>query len=247
RAQWEDTYMLPMWIRVPLFLVGVFLVWFSFQLFVDPPTREVRELMVGPASESYTKTTTSADGSTTVVMGVFAVSIGCLVWAIIGVRYPKFEGLDYTTPPGPLADSPPAQKIAVEAHQQADPPSAVSGQVGDNAVHTFLLRSSWNGLLVLKACQVSKDKQKALNLRELCALLGMSYDYAFGYFIATFSADVLAGVADPTTGITRVFEINQVLREKIDEIIQGNLAVSAALEPRKKADLGKLTEYLAKL
>lgn len=59
-------------------------------------------------------------------------------------------------------------------------------------VAEFLRVSSWNGLKLLYVCRICFEKELVFDLKQLCSLdNSMSYDYAFGYIVASTSANVL--------------------------------------------------------
>ena len=84
----------------------------------------------------------------------------------------------------------------VEASSQQPKPQIAAQQLnisaeefGNNVIDRFLSFSSWNGLKVMYLCFLACQKQKEFDLKEWTALdPTISYDYAFGYFIAASSA-----------------------------------------------------------
>jgi hypothetical protein len=59
-------------------------------------------------------------------------------------------------------------------------------------VTEFFRASSWNGLKLLYVCRICCEKKLEFDLKELCSLdNSMSYDYAFGYLVASSSASFL--------------------------------------------------------
>lgn len=99
----------------------------------------------------------------------------------------------------------------------------------------------------MKACQVAAQKGRILKLREVAKIgTEMSYDYAFGFFIASFSAGVVIGAGNPSTGETFINEVDPTLNAKIDEILEGNIKTDPhpEMSNAKRRDLAALTAYL---
>lgn len=262
--EWDERFVLKPSTRVVIGVAGALLIALAAWLYFAPPMRVTWELHPGAGQED--KVATSQDDSTTLVISAFVGGLGFIIWAFNGLRILKFTGLgvelDIPSASVPksaaLADTPPAAKAPV-SDQQPPPQMAnlgaadaetnddyFKGQVGENRTHTFLLRSSWLALMLLKACQVAAKSKGTLNLRELSKVTNSGYDYLVGYFIASFSADMINGVIDPGSGRARMFGVRRVLSEKIDEIIQGNLKVVPEVEELKRQQLAALDEYLAK-
>jgi hypothetical protein len=62
----------------------------------------------------------------------------------------------------------------------------------NNVTKVFLRESSWNGLKVFYLCTECNKKNLIFDLKQACELDGsMSYDYAFGYVVASCSAQFL--------------------------------------------------------
>jgi hypothetical protein len=265
-AEWQKAFVLHAGWRWGLILLGGLIIWFSFCLYVSPPVRSTEETHLIKVEEN--KTTKTDAEPTAIVMAGFAVGLAFIAWAINGLRIRNFEGLGVkieipTAETDPrLGDTPPDAKAKVEntpnaprgvaapepAAAAAAPSEAyLAGQVGINKTHTFMLRSSWHALKLLKACQVAKSKNRTFSIREISSRTGMSYDYAFSYFIAACSADVVAGLADPNSGVARVIEAQPILGEKIDEVIEGNFRVALPLEAQKRREHAALMEYLKEI
>lgn len=254
--EWKELFQLRWYWRVPIGIAGVVLLCTAYGLHESPPSRVLWELF--PGNKLSDKVTVSVADSPSIVIAMFAAGCAFIIWAIIGIKIFRFEGFGITAqlppPPGPNADT--AQKPVAPTPAPAParaPAAAASGmpfepQVGNDTVHTFLLRSSWNGLKILKACQVAQKKGKAIQLKIICKIPAeMSYDYAFGYFIASFSADAFHGVADPSSGVAHVFTVHPTLEALLDEIIQGNIKVVPQMAAQKQTELAMLNAYLAQL
>lgn len=122
-----------------------------------------------------------------------------------GVRFSKVEALGVKADLGQTLDAN-ASLATVE----------VNATPATDHVHTFLLRSSWYGLKVLKACQWASKGKRILNLRKMCTVgEQMAFDYAFGYFIASISADALSATANVATGDVVVSAVHATLDQRI--------------------------------
>lgn len=112
----------------------------------------------------------------------------------------------------------------------------------------FLKTSSWNGLKLLHVCQLCHQKKITFDLQYLCGLDGhMSYDYAYGYLIASISAQFLTcNIAD--NKIITVTSMPAFVADRILPAIDGRINFIPA--PDKDAfitQLANMNAYVALL
>ena len=112
----------------------------------------------------------------------------------------------------------------------------------------FLRASSWNGLKILYLCTECHKKHVAFDLKQACDLDGsMSYDYAFGYIVASCSAQFLRYESPDNIRImiTQVFEDVQ---NEIMPAIEGRLKfVGSPVANDFNSQLEKIKNYVASL
>ena len=147
-------------------------------------------------------------------------------------------------------DIPPSKPNAAAgppSEAQQPPPSAkIPGvQHGVDPQHTFLLRSSWHGLKILKACKWASQGNRLLKLRELANVGSpMAYDYAFGFLVAAFSADLAILSANPQSGHIVVASVHPTVDSRIDDFLEGYIAAHGAHADALRDDLNALLAYL---
>jgi hypothetical protein len=112
----------------------------------------------------------------------------------------------------------------------------------------FLRASSWNGLKVLYLCTECHNKHLAFDLKQACASDGsMSYDYAFGYIVASCSAQFLRYESPDNVRImiTQVFE---AVQNEIMPAIEARLKfVGLPVANDFNSQLEKIKKYVASL
>ena len=112
----------------------------------------------------------------------------------------------------------------------------------------FLRASSWNGLKVLYLCTECHKKHVVFNLKQVCDLDGsMSYDYAFGYIVASCSAQFLRYESPDNVRImiTQVFE--DVPKEIMPAIDARLKFVGSNVANDFNSQLEKIKNYVASL
>jgi hypothetical protein len=277
-GEYERLFRLSPWWRLILGLIGAASLVVAFNLYHNPPVRESVEVYAAGSPPPDKRTRVPADPSTVVIALITAgvAFLAYAATGIKLSKFEAF-GLRGETPPPPgpnentsadVTPSPTPTPTPAPTPTSTSAPKGVTAmsprdvqlatwrikypalQFGDNydPAHTFLLRSSWNGLKILKACQVAYHKKRPLKLREVAAIgMAMSYDYAFGFFIASLSANLFVGYADPTTGEGFIYELDPTFDAKITEILQGNVAVGSNkdLVEAKRSDLAALSAYLS--
>ena len=112
----------------------------------------------------------------------------------------------------------------------------------------FLRAASWNGLKIMYLCTECQKKRMAFDLRQVCASDdSMSYDYAFGYIVASCSAQFLRYETPDNVRIL----ITQVLEDVHKELmpaIEGRLRfVGPAMASDFNSQLNKIKTYIASL
>jgi hypothetical protein len=224
-------------------------------LLFSPPSRKTLER---PAlDQPPTKITESAADTTSVVVTLFSAGVVMLIFAVSGTKFAKVEvpglKLEAASPPiGKLDDSPSkpkpesAEPLASTAPASAHFEKPIPGvQTGNDAQHTFLLRSSWHGLKILKACQWAAQGKRLLRLREFASVgTPMAYDYAFGFLIATFSANLVIASANPESGHVVVASVHPTVDERIDEFLEGYIRAHKGHSEELRDDLNAMLSYL---
>jgi hypothetical protein len=154
---------------------------------------------------------------------------------------------------GELEASPNKPNAAVPLPSTVAPPGRTSPSVvipgvqyGSNPQQTFLLRSSWHGLKILKACKWAAQGNRLLKLREFADVgAPMTYDYAFGFLIAAFSADlVIVSSANPQSGHVIVVSVDPMVEARIDAFLEGFIVAHEVHSEALRADLAALSSYL---
>lgn len=259
----------PFW-RGTLAVCAFLISCFAGVLYCTPPGRQSEKIVQAKSHIIQTTSTAPADPSN-VVIALFAGGIALLAYAATGIKITTFRafGIEGSAPlpPGrndvpPIED--PAKQTPATSGKLATPTSysaLTTAQIvelkekypglqfGEDPVHTFLLRSSWNGLRVLKACQIAARTKRPFNLRQVAHIgTEMSYDYAFGYLIASCSAGVVVAATDAATGLVTVYEVHPTLDDRIDEIVSGNVPLGPVEAVNaKRRDFSALRAYLDNL
>lgn len=249
-------------------VVGLVLLIVACWIFATPPTRSTVE-----SAKGENKTTTAESDPTTVVVSLGTAGVVFLLLAFNGFKFPKFEALglkvdmpDLGAQDAPTVKMPDATRAESSSPPTSAPTSAPLGRgfqvianqkvpdtlhpmiiYGKDSTETFLMRVSWNGLRILRACQWSAKNGKPIKLREVAkAGQEMNYDYAFGLFIAAFSANVFHGLGDPTTGVAQVHWIDPTVDERLADVMQGNINLSTEFRTVREIDRAQLEAYLAR-
>lgn len=250
--EYERLFTLPKEKQRILYATGTALALAAGLLLFYPPTRKSVETLGQDKTPS--KTIASEAEATNVVVALVSAGVVLLLFAVNGTKFAKLEvpGLKVETERpslGEWEDSP--SKPKAEVASVGSPASGEHGkpiagvQNGDNPQHTFLLRSSWHGLKILKACQASVQPKRLLNLREFATVgMPMAYDYAFGFFIAAFSADVVIASADPVSGHVFVVSVHPTVDARINEVLEGYIAAHSGGADELRDDLNALLSYL---
>lgn len=226
----------------------------GFLLFF-PPSR--KSLERAALDQPPSRIIESAADTTSVVVALFSAGVVLLLFSVSGAKFAKLEvpglKLETASPPiGTLDDSPSKpQTEAVAQSASTAPASADFGkpipgvQVGKDAQDTFLLRSSWHGLKILKACQWAAQGNRLLKLREVASVgTPMAYDYAFGFLIAAFSADLVIASANPESGHVVVLRIHPTVDARINDVLDGYIGAHTAHSEALRDDLNHLLTYL---
>lgn len=109
----------------------------------------------------------------------------------------------------------------------------------------FLRESSWNGLKIIYLCTECQKKRLVFDLKQVCEADGsMSYDYALGYIVASFSAQFVRyqTLDNVKFLITQVYE---AVPGEITPAITGRLEhVGPAYAEACKYQLEKIKSYV---
>ena len=122
----------------------------------------------------------------------------------------------------------------------------------NNVTKEFLRASSWNGLKVLYLCTECHKKKLAFDLKQVCTSDGsMSYDYAFGYIVASCSAQFLRYESPDNINI-RIVSVYGDVQDEIMRAIEARLEFIAKThgndaESDFKSQLGKINKYITSL
>ncbi len=109
----------------------------------------------------------------------------------------------------------------------------------------ILAAGSWNGLKVIKACQLASFHSKLLDLRALCATDPYtSYDYAYGYLVATAAVGMLGQQSNPTDGKIKVTHFFEITRISLDSEIHARIARSGK-EAEWKAEIAAIENFVS--
>jgi hypothetical protein len=96
-------------------------------------------------------------------------------------------------------------------------------QFMEQVIDTFLRTSSWNGLKIMHVCRTCLEKKIPFDLKEICSLdNSMSYDYAFGYLIASVSASFVV-ITTPDNITFHITMMPDSVVAKIPAAITGRL------------------------
>lgn len=122
----------------------------------------------------------------------------------------------------------------------------------NNVTKEFLKASSWNGLKVLYLCAECNRKNLIFDLKQACDSDGsMSYDYAFGYVVASCSAQFLR-YESPDNVKLRIVLVHHDLHNELAKAIDGRLEfIGRTVGENAKNDfisqLTKIKTYVALL
>jgi Tfp pilus assembly protein PilE len=113
-------------------------------------------------------------------------------------------------------------------------------------VRYMVQTASWNGLKVLRACAIASVNARPFNLKELCKLDSrMSYDYAYGYLVATSSSGLFAHEADAAGTVFTIRLFNADFIAILDSAINARLPVPPEDRSQKEAELRTIAGFLA--
>ena len=116
----------------------------------------------------------------------------------------------------------------------------------------FLRASSWNGLKILYLCTECHKKKLAFDLKQVCASDGsMSYDYAFGYIVASCSAQFLQYETPDNINI-KIILVHVDVQDEVMSAISARLEFVSKTQGKEvandfKSQLEKIVNYIASL
>jgi hypothetical protein len=239
-------------------IVGSFLIIGALVIYMVPPQRESLETKNDSAGRTEEQRSIPADPTTLVIALASAGSI-LFVYGLNGIRIIRVSmsslNLETLTAPLSNASTAGAAEIPKAASSPVPPESTGSPQqnllearVRAQVIDTFVRQSSWIGLKVLKACVLAKQKGTAFNLRA-SPVVGpqSSYDYCYGYLIASFALGALSGSGDPGTGIVVIENVDPTVAATVDEYIRGNIAIAPALSGFKVNEINAVNIFFEKL
>lgn len=221
-------------------IVGLLMIAEAAVLYFAPPVRDTIESTIETGRKIEKRLSTEAD-PTTLVIALSTAGAALVVYGMNGIRILRVSMSNVNVETlGALSE--PAEKMA-----SSTPPQKSS--VPSDVMITFLLRSSWNGLKILKACQLAWIKGKPKFNLKLSPVLGphTSYEYCYGFLIASLSVGAIIGSADAETGLVEIVWIDETLAREIDGIMNGNIAVDPNLAAFKAGEMAALVAYFEKL
>jgi hypothetical protein len=121
-----------------------------------------------------------------------------------------------------------------------------------NVSKEFLRSSSWNGLKILYLCTECHKKKLAFDLKQVCASDGsMSYDYAFGYIVASCSAQFLRYETPDNINI-KIILVHGDVQDEVMSAIGARLEFVSKTQGKEvandfKSQLDKIVNYIASL
>jgi hypothetical protein len=141
---------------------------------------------------------------------------------------------------------------AASQERPSSPPAEQSKAIqefANSVVAEFLRASSWNGLKLLYVCRVCFEKKLEFDLRKLCSLdNSMSYDYAFGYLVASASASLLRFAASVDNVKILVTLMTVPIAQGIEPAIQARLKfVGPPQSIEFLTQLNSIKEFIAAL
>ncbi len=239
-------------------VVGSFLILSALFLYVCPPSRESTESKRDSNGLTQEERSGPADPTTLVIALASAGSI-LFVYGLNGIRVIRvsMSSLNLETLTAQLSNAstsgsgeiPKATPNAVTPKVPEGPSSgSIEARTRAQLVDTFVRQSSWIGLKVLKACVLAKQKGKPFNLRA-SPVVGpqSSYDYAYGYLVASMALGAVVGSSDPGAGIVVVEDIDPTVTATVDEYIRGNIAIAPPLSALKSTEMKALEIFFEKL
>jgi hypothetical protein len=145
----------------------------------------------------------------------------------------KLSRIASTPPPGAKADPLPEPGSS----PMIDAVKLVNGIIG---------AGSWNGLKVIKACQLANLQKRTFNLREMCALdQRVSFDYAYGYLIAMTAVGLFRQENDMTSGNVTVTFFLDIVRLAVDSEILVRTSAPGPDTEVKKAEIAAIEKFIA--
>jgi len=233
REFWLPT--LHRWLAI---IVGLILVGLGAWLYLCPPKRETIELVEKPGNVTEVQKATFVHSDpTALVIAALTAGSALIVYGLNGIRIVRLSMSSVT-----LQSLEGAGQAAENSQAGALASSSASVSV---LMRDFLLRSSWNGLLLLKACQIAAHNKKTFNLRVLAGNLNVSFDYMFGFLIASQSAGALLGTSDPNTSSVTVEALEATVEKDLNKTIDGNIALpnQANLAQMKRVQISAIENY----
>lgn len=135
----------------------------------------------------------------------------------------KFEATLHQVSTGIATVGDALNKLASSQQPAANPPPQTENVDALKLLQYFLGSCSWNGLKVMHACQLAHRVGRSFSLQGLCAKdTRMTYDYAYGYLVATGSTGLLTQVDEPG-GMTRVTVFPETVRIELGAEIERRL------------------------
>jgi hypothetical protein len=227
--------------RLACILSGILLVSAAIALTYWPAQRKSSEITHNSKDNSVLSKSTSNDTSSDTVSLCLLISGAILiVFGSNGIRIHKanaksgdISGTDETRLAALLSGPSKGEESPPESNQALQKP-AMSIFPPDNVIETFLQISSFNGLKILYACQLSQIHNRPFSLRAMCTpTQQMSFDYAFGFLIASISAQIVIGAADPTTGQVSPTRLAPHADKLLMKYIEGNYNVHPQIRTLK--------------
>lgn len=233
--------------------LGAILLGAAALLYLFPQSGETVETQNG----TPTKRTKTTNDPTNLVIAVGSVGVALIVYSLNGIRFSKLEGpgfkgeghapppFDKNSEPNPQASpKDTADEEVREVRTAAKPPQDPLIQEGPDPATTFLLRSSWNGLKILKACAWALKGRRIINIEELChAGFFIEPAYVQGFFVAAFSANIIRGFPSEN-GALIIHWVDPIVVENIDRVIDGMIGMDVTQVRGRRADLDALLIYL---
>lgn len=248
-------WLLAAWRRLVVGVVGIFVLLIASAVYWKPPIRET--ITYDGERSRIVRTESPADSS--------GVTIALLTAGAVALAY----GLGLKIPSFGLADSDNSQEASAQV-QDVEPPSSpphaaaaatrdttLAGKSSDEQVAAaidrellqraeyFVRVSSWNGKKVLYASYLaSRSPSKIFDLRGLCRRDSrMSFDYAFGYFVASSSAGVFQHGTSADGNFLEVTQFPEIIATLLLKHIEGQLSMPLDDREKKRAEIREIANF----
>lgn len=234
--------------RITAGCIGLGLVALGVILFFDPPTRETSEVTKPLADHTGASKKIIVDAEVASIAGVMIIAgAALLAFGINGLKITSFSSPVLNATTAPLAPSS-LQASGDNARPALPAPSAANGFMIDASrlLDAYFAVSSWNGIKVVHIARRAAENGAAFDFRIFCS--GdprMTYDYAYGYLVASSSLGIFRHISDGTGAIITVSNFIPLAVQKLGEEIERRYLSDVVDGPTKRLEIERIDKFFA--